>query len=70
VRYEPISEDEARRLLASAGFPPPWIERLIGFYRLVRQGFAAPVSSSGPQLLGRPARTFEAFAREHTAVWS
>jgi uncharacterized protein YbjT (DUF2867 family) len=69
LRYEPSTEDEARRVLADAGFPPPWVERLIGFYRLVREGLAAPVSPAVEELLGKPARTFAAFAREHAAMW-
>lgn len=69
VRYEAIDEDTARRALAEAGFPPPWIERLVGFYRLIRQGWTAPVSSAVRDLLGRPARTFAAFARENADLW-
>jgi uncharacterized protein YbjT (DUF2867 family) len=69
VRYQAITEDEARDMLASAGFPPPWVERLIGFYRLVREGFAAPTSPAVRELLGKPARTFAAFAREQAAMW-
>jgi uncharacterized protein YbjT (DUF2867 family) len=70
VRYEAISEEEARGVLSNAGFPTPWVERLIGFYRLVRDEAAAPVSSAVQDLLGRPARTFSAFAIEHAAMWS
>ncbi|MDQ2079380.1 NAD(P)H-binding protein [Xanthobacteraceae bacterium Astr-EGSB] len=69
VRYEAIGEEEARRVLSGAGFPAPWVERLIGFYRLVRDEAAAPVSSAVQDLLGRPARTFSAFACEHAAMW-
>jgi uncharacterized protein YbjT (DUF2867 family) len=69
VRYEAISEEEARRVLSEAGFPAPWVERLVGFYRLVREGAAAPVSSAVQDLVGRPARTFSTFATEHAAMW-
>jgi len=69
LRYEAITEDEARRVLSRAGFPPPWVERLVGFYRLVREGLAAPTSPVVRELLGRRARTFAAFAREHAAMW-
>jgi uncharacterized protein YbjT (DUF2867 family) len=69
IRYEAITEDEARRALSEAGFPPRWVDRLVRFYRLVRQGFAAPTSPAVQDLLGRPARTFAAFAREHAATW-
>jgi uncharacterized protein YbjT (DUF2867 family) len=69
VRYEAIAEEEARCVLSQAGFPAPWVERLIGFYRLVRDEAAAPVSSAVQDLLGRPARTFSAFAIEHATMW-
>jgi uncharacterized protein YbjT (DUF2867 family) len=69
VRYEALGEDDARRALSGAGFPPPWVERLVGFYRLVREGLAAPVSPAVREVLGRPARTFAAFAQEHAAAW-
>jgi uncharacterized protein YbjT (DUF2867 family) len=69
VSYEAISEEEARRVLAQVGFPAPWVERLIGFYRLVRDELAAPVSSAVQDLTGRPARRFSAFASEHAAIW-
>jgi uncharacterized protein YbjT (DUF2867 family) len=69
LRYEAISEEVARRSLSEAGFPAPWVERLVGFYRLVRDGLAAPVSSAVEDLLGRPARTLSDFAQEHAAMW-
>jgi uncharacterized protein YbjT (DUF2867 family) len=70
VRYEAIGEEEARRVLSEAGFPPLWVERLVGFYRLVREGLASLTSPAMRDLLGRPARTFAAFAHEHAATWS
>jgi uncharacterized protein YbjT (DUF2867 family) len=69
VRYVAIDEDEARRALGEAGFPPPWVERLLGFYRLVRSGAAAELTSSVAELLGRPPRTFAEFATEHRAAF-
>jgi len=70
IRYEPIEEGEARAVLAGAGFPPPWIERLIRFYGLVRAGLGAPVSSAVRDVLGRPARAFRDFARENAGTWA
>lgn len=70
VRYVAIDEDETRRNLALAGFPPAWIERLIGFYRLVRAGACAPVTDDLPRLLGRPPTTFARFADDARAAWA
>src|SRR5439155_1415057 len=41
----------------------------IGFYRLVRQGFCAPVSADVQTVLGRPPVSFAQFARDHAACW-
>ena len=70
VRYEAVTEDEGKVVLKAGGFPEQWVERLTMFYRLVRQGYAAPVSTAVHDMLGRPARTFAEFAREDTGVWS
>ncbi len=69
VRYVPISEDAARTAIEGAGLPPQRAERLIGFYRLVRQGFCAPVSADVQTVLGRPPVSFAQFARDHAARW-
>lgn len=70
IRYVPIDEDAARRKLADSGLAPPRVERLMGFYRLVRQGFCAPVSSAIETVLGRPPLSFSRFARDHAACWT
>jgi len=69
VRYEPISDDEARAALKAAGFPEQWVRRLITFYSLVREGYAAPISTAVQDILGRSPRKFADFARENAAVW-
>jgi uncharacterized protein YbjT (DUF2867 family) len=70
VRYEPLEEDAARNQLAAAGLSPARIERLIGFYRLVRAGACAPVHPDVAEVLGRPPLTLERFARDHRAAWT
>lgn len=69
VRYVPIEEDAARERLRSAGFPEPRVERLIGFYRLVRAGACAPVSDDVEAVLRRPPRTFADFATRSASAW-
>jgi uncharacterized protein YbjT (DUF2867 family) len=70
VEYVALSEDEARIEWAAAGLPAANIERLIGFYRLVRTGAAASVSPSAPTILGRAAGTFAAFAARTSSAWA
>lgn len=69
VHYEALSEEAARTAITASGLSPERAERLIGFYRLVRQGFCAPVSDAVERLLGHPAADFASFARDHAAAW-
>ncbi len=70
VRYDALDEATAAHELAAAGFPAARIERLARFYRLVRSGACARVSSDVRDVLGRPALTFAEFARDHRSAWS
>jgi uncharacterized protein YbjT (DUF2867 family) len=70
VHYIDLSEDEARREWASAGLPAQNVERLIGFYRIVRTGAAGSVSPCVEQLLGNPPEGFTDFAARHRSIWS
>jgi uncharacterized protein YbjT (DUF2867 family) len=69
IKYVATSEDETRLGLGRAGLAPERVERVLGMYRLVRQGFSAPVSPDVPAILGRPPRTLLEFARDYAAVW-
>ncbi len=69
VRYEALDEETARELIVHSGLTPAHAERLIGFYRLVRSGLAAPVSPDVERVLGRPATSFARFARDHAATF-
>jgi uncharacterized protein YbjT (DUF2867 family) len=69
IRYIALEEDEGRQKLKETGFPQEWVERLIGFYRLVRSGWCAPVADEMPALLKHAPRTFDDFAAEHLECW-
>jgi len=58
VRYRPIGEEEARAAIVSAGLSAERAERLVGFHRLVRAGWCAPVSEAVERVLGRPPLRF------------
>ena len=68
IRYLPISEAEARSLLTVRGFPPRHVERVMTFYRLIREGLCARADERVAALLGRPLVTWdEAVARDAEA---
>jgi uncharacterized protein YbjT (DUF2867 family) len=69
VQYVPIDEEAARRALEAAGLSPERTERLLGFYRLVREEFCAPVSSDVQTLLGRAPISFAQFASDNASCW-
>jgi uncharacterized protein YbjT (DUF2867 family) len=70
VQYVPISEEAARKSLEAAGLSPERTERLLGFYRLVRQGFCMPVSSDVQTLLGRSPISFAQFSSDNATCWT
>ncbi len=69
VRYVPIDESQASAMLARVGFAADRIERLMRFYRVVRSGACAAVSTSVADVLGKPAIGFAKFARDHAPLW-
>lgn len=70
VAYVALTEDEARVEFAKAGLPAENVERLIGFYRIVRTGLAGVVSPDVQKLLGRAPRTFAEFVAERPTTWN
>jgi uncharacterized protein YbjT (DUF2867 family) len=69
ISYVPISEDAAQKSLVNAGIPTDLIERWAEFYRKVRQGFCAPVSTDVETVLGRPPVLFDKYAEDYAAAW-
>lgn len=70
VRYLPISEEDARKVLLVAGFSLERAERLLGFYRLVRSGACDSISPDVETVLGRPAIAMAQFVRDYASCWA
>jgi len=69
VNYEPLSEDAMRAVGRRAGLPAGPLEYLLTLYALVREGHAARTTGVVKDLLGRPPRAFDDFARDHADIW-
>ena len=49
---------------------PAWmIDGFMELNALAKNGFLAGVTQAVPQLLGRPARRFQEFARDYATAW-
>ena len=70
IGYVDLTEEQARSALRSAGLSAERAERLIGFYRLVREGMCAPVTGDAEALLGREPVPFRRFAADYAAAWA
>jgi uncharacterized protein YbjT (DUF2867 family) len=69
IRFVNLSEDEARALLLSRGFPPSHTERVMRFYALCRQGFCAAPDTEAAQILGRTLNHFDTFVKANRTIW-
>lgn len=65
VRFEPVSEEDARGALVEDALPGPLVETLLTVYRLQRSGAFADVTTVIADLLGRPARGVREVVAEH-----
>lgn len=70
IVYRALDEAEGREAVLAAGLGPRRADRLTAFYRLVRAGACAPISTHVAEVLGRSPTTFESFAEEHRSHWA
>jgi uncharacterized protein YbjT (DUF2867 family) len=68
-RYVDTPEEEVRSGLIAAHLPPPVVAAVLELHAIGKAGRTARVSSAVPDLLGRPATSFAAFANEHSTSW-
>lgn len=70
IRYVAVGDDAMRERLDADGWPDEQADVVIGLVRSMRDGERAAISNDIEHVLGRPARAFEAYAREFAAVWA
>jgi uncharacterized protein YbjT (DUF2867 family) len=69
VKYNPISEEQFRAKCAAQQWPEPVTDFMITLYGLIRNGYAAGVTNTVAEVLGRPPVSFGQFAKDYAAVW-
>ena len=70
VRFESVSMAASHKALVSAGLPPALADALIEIDQMFIDGFGAPVTDVVDRVVGRPPRSFEAFARDNKVSFS
>ncbi|GLW56845.1 NAD(P)H-binding protein [Kitasatospora phosalacinea] len=69
VPFEEVPPEALRRALLAQGLPADVPDRLIG-YAAACLAAPGPTTDALPRLLGRPARTFAAWAAEHASAFA
>ena len=70
IVFSERTREEDKQEMVGAGLPAPIAEMNAHAVSLIAEGDAAWLSEDVPEILGRPARTFEQFARDHAAAFS
>lgn len=69
VTFMPVPPGAMRQAACDAGMPPWQADGLIEDYAHYARDEADAVSPDGPEVMGRPARTFAAFVADHRAAF-
>lgn len=69
LKFVDVPEAAAKGGMLKAGMPEPLVNGLLELMALTKAGKVAMVSNAVEQVTGKPARTFEAWAREFAAAF-
>jgi (4-alkanoyl-5-oxo-2,5-dihydrofuran-3-yl)methyl phosphate reductase len=69
LRFEAMSEEDARKQQAAWGTPAPLIEARLSIFRAIREGRLAAITTEVDRVLGRKPITFDQWARENAAAF-
>jgi uncharacterized protein YbjT (DUF2867 family) len=69
IRYVDVAPEEAKRAQLAAGMPPYLVDALGELFAERRKGKESVVSPLLPELIGRPATSFDEFAWRHAAIF-
>ncbi len=69
LRSVDVPADAARAGMLKSGMPPRLVDALLELMAVARAGHSAIVSPAVAEVLGRPARTFDAWLHDHVAAF-
>lgn len=70
IGYEDIPPADFRAGLLAGGLTESYADLLVLLIGFLKQGYVANTSDAVPTILGRPARSFEAYAKDYKANWA
>jgi uncharacterized protein YbjT (DUF2867 family) len=68
LKYVDVPEATARGGMLAAGVPPAVADSVLRYFAGVKAGKIYPPTPTVAELLGRPARTFEQWAKDHAVA--
>jgi len=69
IRFQPISEEEAREQQVAWGAPKELVEARLSIFRAIRDGRLATVTDTVKSILGRNPLTFDQWVRENAEAF-
>jgi uncharacterized protein YbjT (DUF2867 family) len=69
IRYQDLPEDAFAEMLVQAGLPSEYVSYIVGLFRLTRRGVFEVPTADLDWLIGRKARTLEAYAADYKEAW-
>jgi uncharacterized protein YbjT (DUF2867 family) len=69
IRYVDVPEEAARKGMLDAGMPGWMVDAMMELHAIDKAGYAAAIAPDLVEVLGRPAQTFEEFAKLHADRW-
>jgi len=69
LTYVDVPDATAKDAMLGMGMPAPVVDAMLELTNLVRAGHTAQVSNAVQTITGKPARSFEAWARENAAAF-
>lgn len=69
VTYQDVPLAAVQQEMVATGLPAWLVDVRMEFAIALRGGYAAAITDTVPAVTGQPARTFDAFAREHAALF-
>ena len=69
VRFVDVPPEAARESMLGSGMPPAYVDALLDLLAAMKAGHTDAVAGTVPELLGRPAGTFDEWARRNAAAF-